>query len=315
MKFKKPNFWDLKKPNLVSYILLPFTLPVIINNFFLKFKSVKKNKLIITVCVGNIYLGGTGKTPTVVKIYQILKNLKLDVSTAKKFYSSEYDEQVLLKNKTHFLTSNTRKKIIDMAIKNQKKVVIFDDGLQDKNLKYDLQFVCFDADNFIGNGFLIPSGPLREKLDSLKKYDCVFIKNNNKEKIDNQTSIIKSFNPDIKIFETSFEIKNLNKFNLDENFLIFSGIGNPSSFKKILIKNKFKIVEEIIFADHYNYSRREILKIIDYSKKINAKIITTEKDFVKIKKFNLEDISFVEVNLLIKNEEDLIEFLKNKINE
>ena len=84
MKFKKPKFWDLKKPNFISYFLLPLTLPLILNNFFLRFKPNQENKLIKTVCVGNIYLGGTGKTPTVIKIYQILKDLKFKVSTAKK---------------------------------------------------------------------------------------------------------------------------------------------------------------------------------------------------------------------------------------
>ena len=112
MKFKKPKFWDLKEPNLISYLLLPFTLPIILNNFFLKFKSTKKNHAIKTICVGNIYLGGTGKTPTVMKIYQILKDLEINVSTAKKFYSSQYDENVILKKKTNFLTPKKRKEII-----------------------------------------------------------------------------------------------------------------------------------------------------------------------------------------------------------
>ena len=66
--------------------------------------------------------------------------------------------------------------VLDEAVKTNHDVLIFDDGLQDRTLKYNLNFVCFDAKNFIGNGCLIPSGPLREKLDSLKKYDCVFSK-------------------------------------------------------------------------------------------------------------------------------------------
>ena len=85
MKFKKPKFWDLKKPNLISLFLLPLTLPIIINNYFLNFKSKTKNKSIKTICVGNIYLGGTGKTPTTIKLYNILNDLKLNVITGKKF--------------------------------------------------------------------------------------------------------------------------------------------------------------------------------------------------------------------------------------
>ena len=179
MKYKKPKFWDLKKPNFISLILLPFTIPIIINNFFLKFKSSKKNKKIKSICVGNIYLGGTGKTPTTIKLYDILKKLDLKVSTAKKFYKSQFDEKIILEKKTQLLTKKSRKLILEEAIENEQDLVIFDDGLQDLSLSYDIEFVCFDTDNFIGNGRLIPSGPLREKLSSLKKYDCVFLKSDN----------------------------------------------------------------------------------------------------------------------------------------
>ena len=109
MKFKKPNFWDLKKPSLISYFLLPITLIVLLNNFILKLKSNKNKQTIKTICVGNIYIGGTGKTPTVIKIFQILKDLKFDVLTAKKFYGSQYDENKILETKTNFLTGKIEK--------------------------------------------------------------------------------------------------------------------------------------------------------------------------------------------------------------
>ena len=75
MKLQKPNFWDYKKPNFLSYILLPFTLPLIINNLYLNLKKNKDNKQKIKkICIGNIYIGGTGKTPLTVKIFQILSH-------------------------------------------------------------------------------------------------------------------------------------------------------------------------------------------------------------------------------------------------
>ena len=314
MKFKKPKFWDLKKPNFISYFLLPFTLPLILNNFFLKIKPNKKNELIKTICVGNIYLGGTGKTPTVLKIYQILKDLKFKVSTAKKFYISQQDENIILQKKTDFLTAKKREEIIDKAIKNRNDLVIFDDGLQDRTIKYDLQFVCFESETFIGNGCLIPSGPLREKLSSLKKYDCAFIKNNN-NKIDQQISLIKRYNSEIKIFETYFEINNLGEFDRSKNYLIFSGIGNHLSFKKTLEKNNFKISKEIVFPDHYQYSKNEIEKILSHAEENKTEIITTYKDFVKISNFGFNKIKFINVDLKIKDESNFINFLKKKIDE
>ena len=72
MNFKKPKFWDLNKPNFISYILFPLTLIIRISNFFLDNSSPFKNKAIKTICIGNIYIGGTGKTPSSIKISQIL---------------------------------------------------------------------------------------------------------------------------------------------------------------------------------------------------------------------------------------------------
>ena len=314
MIFKKPKFWDFKKPNFVSLILLPFTLPIILSNLILKFKSNQTNKKIKSICVGNIYLGGTGKTPTTIKLYEILKNLDLKVSTAKKFYTSQIDENIILKNKTKLITANDRKTILQKAIESFQDVVVFDDGLQDKQLSYDIEFVCFDSNNLIGNGCLIPSGPLREKISSLKKYDGIFLKYENETQVD-QLNLFKKHNSKIKIFETYFEIKNLDSLDKSENYLVFSGIGNSQSFKNILLKNGFIIKDEIIFPDHHSYKKNEIDAIILRAKSLKTKIVTTEKDYVKIKKLGFDNISYAEVELKIKDEKELISFLKMKIYE
>ena len=257
MRFKKPKFWDLKKPNFISKLLLPFTLPIIINNILLNFKSKKKIQNIKTICIGNIYIGGTGKTPTTIKLYKILKNMKFNVVTAKKNYTNQKDEKIILQNKTNFISDKTRKKIIKQAIYNKNDLIIFDDGLQDKNVNYDIQLVCFDFNNWIGNGCLIPAGPLREKLDSLKKYDGIFLKNT-AHKDENINNLIKNYNSNIEIFNTHYEIVNLDRFSKSNKYLIFSGIGNPNDFKNILIQNNINIVDEMIFPDHYMYNEKDI---------------------------------------------------------
>ena len=314
MRFKKPKFWDRSKPNLLSYILLPLTIPVLINNFYLKFKSIKKNKNIKSICIGNIYLGGTGKTPTTIRLYEILNELKSNVSTAKKFYSSQSDENIILEKRTKFISGKNRQNILKQCIKNNQEIIIFDDGLQDRSISYDLSFVCFDNEKFIGNGCLIPAGPLREKINSLTKYDGVFIKTETDISNDILSSI-KQQNPKIRIFQTYFEINNLKKFDINDKYLIFCGIGNPQSFKQILIKNNFNVLEEVIFPDHHNYKKKEIKNLKEKAKKINAKLITTEKDFVKVSKIDSENIDFLDVKLMIKNEESLKEFIKVKLHE
>ena len=114
---------------------------------------------------------------------------------------------------------------------------------------------------------------------------------------------------------TNLEIANLDKFNLNHNFLIFSGIGSPINFKNLLKNNKFKIIKEIIFSDHYTYKKIEVEKIIRHAKDIGAKILTTEKDFVKIKKFDLGNIDYVDLRLTIKEKEKFKELLKKKLYE
>ena len=310
MNIKKPKFWDLKKPNLISYLLIPFTIPLLINNFFLNKKN-KKIKEIKSICVGNIYIGGTGKTPSTIKLYEILRKIEPQICTGKKFYSNHEDEKIILEKKTNLICEDNREKIIQIAIKKKQKIIIFDDGLQDKKLDFDLKFVCFEAENWIGNGKLIPAGPLREKISSLKKYDAVFLKDSELNK--NVQEIIKNYNQNIEVFHTSYQIKNFRNFDLSKKFLVFSGIGNPKNFMNILNKNNFKIIDQIIFSDHYNYKQEDINFIKNRAKKINAEIITTEKDFVKISKFDNENINFLEIELKIENEKKLINFIKNKI--
>jgi len=314
MKIIKPKFWDKKRPNFFSYLLLPFTLLLTVNNFFRNYSPKLKTKKIKTICVGNIYLGGTGKTPTVIKLFEILKTFNEKVAIAKKFYTSQIDEITLLKKKTSLIIGNKRTEIIRDALKKKNNVLIFDDGLQDKNIDYDLKIVCFDALNWVGIGLLFPAGPLREKIDSLKKFDAVLLKNltNPDFKFD---ALIKKINPSIKIFNSIYKIKNFKDFDLSKKYLIFSGIGNPNSFKKILINNHFKIFDENIYPDHYKYNDNDISNIINKANNLNLDIITTEKDFVKIPNKFHNKIKFLSIDLEFYEEEKLINFLKSKIYE
>ena len=310
MNLKKPSFWDFKKPNLLSYFLLPLTLPIIIRNFF--FTTLKKKKFteIKTICVGNIYLGGTGKTPLCIKIYEILKEKNLKVATVKKFYEKQKDEQLLLQKKTTNITANTRKEAVLESIKKKHAILIFDDGLQDSQIDYDKKLVCFKSDNWIGNGQIIPAGPLREKISSLKRFDAIFLNGSKHYNKELKEKILR-INSNIKIFQTNYKISDINKYDLNSEYLIFSGIGEPKDFKKLLIKNSFKIKKEIIFSDHFEYTSKEINKILDLAKNENLKILTTEKDYMKLSQSLNKEISFLDIDLEIENQKELIKFLLN----
>tara|TARA_B110000116_G_C16720344_1_gene528793 strand:- start:332 stop:1270 length:939 start_codon:yes stop_codon:yes gene_type:complete len=312
MILKKPDFWDYKQPNFLSYILLPLTLPIIINNFFISLKKNSNNQNIKKIGIGNIYIGGTAKTPLSIKINQILKNLNLKTGIIKKFYKNQVDEQKLLSNKARLYCFDKRKVALDKAIKDNLEIVIFDDGLQDSSINYDLSFVCFNSAKWIGNGFLIPAGPLREKIESISKYDAIFL-NGNEEDTSDLKLLIKKYNKNIRIFETYYKPININKFNDKNEYVIFSGIGNPESFKKTLTKNNFNIIKEIKFPDHYRYTQKDIDKIKLQAINLNAKILTTEKDYVKLNDNAADGIEFLEIELIIKEENELINFIKSNI--
>ena len=308
MKLKKPSFWDLQKPNFLSYLLIPFSLPIIIRNFLFQFLKKEKSLKIKTICVGNIYLGGTGKTPLTIKISEILNQLNIKVATVKKNYSNQKDEELLLKQKTSLIIADSRKSAIYQGINQNYEVLIFDDGLQEAKIDFDIKLVCFKSKNWIGNGQLLPAGPMREKVSSLKRFDAVFLNgsSNDFEKIENQ---IRNVKLDIKIFKTFYKILNIKKYNLESKYLIFSGIGNPSDFKDILLENKFDVVREIVFPDHYDYNLNDFKKIQSIASDEKLKILTTEKDFMKIPEQFKKDIDFLAIELVIQDEKKLIELL------
>ena len=313
IKLKKPKFWDYKKPNFLSYLLLPLTFPIIINNFLLNFKKNKINRYKAKkICIGNIYIGGTSKTPLTIKIYNILNNLNVKTATIKKFYSNHIDEQKLLSSKTKLYTSKSRQIALNEAIKDDVEVVLFDDGLQDRSMNYDLKFVCFNNKKGIGNGFLIPAGPLREQIKSLSKYDVVFI-NGNENDNSSLKLLVKKYNKDIKVFETIYRPTNINQFKINEKYIIFSGIGNPDVFKETLVRNNLNIIKEIIFPDHYNYKKSDIDNIRLQAKGFNAKILTTEKDYIKLDLDISKDIEYLKIELDIQEEKELINYLKKFI--
>ena len=311
MKFKKPKFWNYKNPNFLAYLLLPFSYLVILINF-LKNKKQLRVQRIKTICIGNIYIGGTGKTPLSIKISNILNNLNFKTAFVKKNYYDQIDEQKILSSKNKLFCENNRIDALEKAINENIDIAIFDDGLQDKQISYHISFVCFNSQNWIGNGLVLPSGPLRESLKNLKKYDSVFL-NGNGEEVAEIKSIIKNINPNLEIFEAEYLPLNTEKLDQNQNYLAFSGIGSPDSFIKTLKKNNFKIVKSLDFPDHYNYSNQDLIKIKETAKKLNAKIITTEKDYNRLNKLNSEGIEYLEIELKITNEKELINFLNKKL--
>ncbi len=307
MNLKKPKFWDYKKPNIYSYLLIPIAkfLQLISN---LKKKSNPKKFKIKTICIGNIYLGGTGKTSLAIKINKILNKKNIKSCFIKKKYSNQNDEQKLLNNYGKLFVALNRADAIKQAEKENYDVAILDDGLQDKSIVYDLSFVCFNNLNWIGNGMTIPAGPLREDINNLQYYNNIFL-NGNLENLEKLKKEIYKINPNLNIYLGKYEPLNLNEFEIGKSYFLFSGIGNHQTLVSMLKNNGLKIIKDIEFPDHYEYTETDINNILVEAKNLECQIITTEKDYFRLRNNNLDKFKIIKSELKIIDEDNFVKSL------
>ena len=307
MNLKKPKFWDYKKPNIYSYLLIPIAkfLQLII---YLKKKSNPKKFKIKTICIGNIYLGGTGKTSLAIKINKILNKKNIKSCFIKKKYSNQNDEQKLLNNYGKLFVALNRADAIKQAEKENYDVAILDDGLQDKSIVYDLSFVCFNNLNWIGNGMTIPAGPLREDINNLQYYNNIFL-NGNLENLEKLKKEIYKINPNLNIYLGKYEPLNINEFEIGKSYFLFSGIGNHQTLVSMLKNNGLKIIKDIEFPDHYEYTETDINNILIEAKNLECQIITTEKDYFRLRNNNLDKFKIIKSELKIIDEDNFVKSL------
>ena len=309
MSFFKPKFWDKNQISFFSVILFPISLLIKVLNFLKHILTKPYKSSIPVICVGNIYLGGTGKTPLCIEIFSILKNLNMNPAFIRKKYRSFQDEADLQKQIGTVFQNKKRANAIEEASNNKANIVILDDGFQDFSIKKNLSIVCFNEKRWTGNGFVIPSGPLRESLSALKRANHVFI--NGKKNLDIENKIF-SKNGDIKIFYTQYKPENINQFK-NNKIIAFAGIGDPENFFSLLNENKLNIIETIKFPDHHKYSEKELENLLNKMKKNDAILLTTEKDYFRISGIYKKNIKFLKIKVEIDNKKKFIDEIKKII--
>ena len=307
MKLKKPKFWDNPKLSIWSILFFPFSLIY----FFLSYiKQLKRSKKfhVPVVCVGNIYLGGTGKTPLAKEIFKITRSLGKNPAFVKKYYNYLENEIKMLEGMGKTFAAKERAEGIELLIKNNNNIAILDDGFQDSSIKKNFSILCFNQKQWIGNGFLIPSGPLRERLSSIKRADCIVINGDKDNIIENQINKIKQ----LKIFYTKYKPKNLEILK-DKKIFAFAGIGNPLNFFELLKKNNLQLLNYQSFPDHYNYKKKDLDNLKSKAKELNALLLTTEKDYCRIDIDFRKGIEKLDVDLEIDSKEEFINLIKKSI--
>ena len=326
-----PEFWY--KKDLISkfkaLLLLPFSIIWILlssikKNFAKRYKSHLK-----VICIGNLSIGGTGKTPFSIQTYKILEILgykpvfltrgyrgltKGPILVNKSHNHKDVGDEALLLSKVGTTIVSSNRCIGAKYIENLKKnydVIIMDDGLQNYQLEQDIKLLLIDKKLLFGNGYCIPAGPLRQTItQGLKKIDAIIFTGDGDIK-----DINLNFINNIQNFDTKLEIKN-NFKTKQNNFLAFCALGNPIKFFNTLKKNNFKIVLTKSFPDHYEYKNKDINTLREEADNRNLKLITTEKDYVKIDdKENEISVLPIEINFSKADGNKFKSFLKEKIND
>ena len=309
MNFFKPKFWDKNQISFFSILLYPVSLLIQLLSMLKRSLTKSSQSSIPIICVGNIYLGGTGKTPLCIEIFSILKSLNMNPAFIRKQYDLFQDEADLQKSIGPVYQNKKRIEALKVATQNNINIAILDDGFQDFSIKKNLSIICFNEKQWIGNGLTIPSGPLRENLSALKNADCVIINGKKNEYIENK--IFKK-NDKIKIFYSNYKPENISEFK-NKNIISFAGIGNPENFFNLLIDNNLNIIETIKFPDHHRYSKKELENLLSKTKDNNSILLTTEKDYFRISKNYKKNIKSIKIKIIIENKNQFIEEIKKII--
>jgi len=274
------------------------------------------------ISVGNITWGGTGKTPVVAFIADMLSKKNRKASILIRGYGN--DESELLPKLTlnvPVLVGRDRVKTGRLAIEERfSDTIILDDGFQYRRLKRDLDIVCIDAVNPFGNRWLIPAGSLREGLGSLKRADIFLLTKtdlaSDKDRLEKLQNKLRSVNPKAIIAKAIhrplyfYRLINEEKVTIGElknkELVLVSAIGSPECFEKTIQRLGLKIKRHFIFRDHYLYTKDDMGRINDYCRKNSlTTVIITEKDAVKLK--SLQPSAFSLQLLVLKVRLEIIE--------
>ena len=303
----KTPWWFLYKTPLafilwpISYVYYAFGRLVY---FFRERKQLHSRRKI--VCVGNILAGGVGKTPIVRQIANFL-----NAPVVMRGYKSTDktcgvgDEAMMLANDGLLVHTGDRKSNIYLLNQQNEEngPIVMDDGFQNPSMFKDISIVVFDEIIGLGNGFLLPAGPLREPVSGLKRANAVIVVRKNGKKCAKKFSLpydIPTFFADNKVVIPYSE---------NQKLIAFAGIGYPKKFFDSL-KN---VVAKRSFPDHYQYTDNDINKLLCLADKKNAKLITTEKDFMRLPEYAREKIKFAKLETTI--DKKFFDWLKERLDD
>ena len=332
MRLKTPDFWynnDKIKSRVQSYSLLP-----IASLYYAGYKihqsigkAYKAN--IPVICIGNLIAGGAGKTPSVLALLKLINKKKLfdtPYCLSRGYGGQEQgpliikdeihsavdvgDEPLLLSKYAKCIVSKNRAEGAKLAEKKGADLIIMDDGLQNSSLQKTIKFAVVNGTYGFGNKKLIPAGPLREPLKKgINNIDAFIL-------IGQDTLNITSLIPDHKpIFKAQLTVPENWIYNQEVPYIAFSGMAHPEKFHSTLWSKGINVIGWHTFPDHYNFTEDDLNKLIKDAKAKKARLITTEKDYVRIPSDINFDITIdvMPITLLWDAPDELAEYITNQV--
>ena len=298
---------------LLSIASIGYSLAVRLRNFLYSKGLLKVHHVdAAVICIGNITGGGTGKTPLVVWLYNLItQNTKLKTQNYKcailtRGYKARTQENKDFKDEIAILAESCRDaKVIvnpdrvagatEAIDKHASKVLIMDDGFQHRRLARDLDIVAIDATQPFGYGKMLPAGFLREPVSSLKRAGAVVItrcNQANEAQLSELEQKLRAINQDIKIAKSIHapvyaKSKDNKEISIEQlkgkKIFAFCGIGNPEAFFNTIEEIGAELVGSKAYDDHYQYTDGCLTEILEHAEEIGADLIlTTQKDWTKV---------------------------------
>jgi tetraacyldisaccharide 4'-kinase len=321
-----PDFWQ--KNGLLSYLLIPFSKVYSLLSFFRWLFSKTRHFNGYVICIGNVTVGGTGKTQVVIWLAQILRQRNIEFVILTKGYGSQLkvptlitqnhnaedvgDEAKMLSSYGQVIASRKPQSAIKMINKLNPKIIILDDGMQNPNIYKNFNILTIDGLRGMGNERIIPAGPLRQKFSkgSLQADTIILMELKGNDELENRAN---SYDKPVFKADTISDNENLDT---SKNYYAFSGIGNPERFFNTLKRSNLILAGSESFPDHHNYLDQELETLVMKAKKLNSILITTAKDYVKIpEKFKSSYIECFNSKLIIENENKLVSLINERISQ
>jgi tetraacyldisaccharide 4'-kinase len=322
------NFW--------IFLTFPFRWLYLAGILFSKLCKKKRFPTCLTVCIGNITVGGNGKTPFLLKLLQDLQDLhpivlskgyKRNSIGEKEVFSSSTveevgDECLLIKKKfpkAKVFVCDSREEFLS---KRQKALFLLDDGFQDRKGIWDLSVLLFDQSLFSKKQYLLPTGVLRQKFIATHNADFIGIKGMMSEEkfrqIEKRFRSKKIHLPLFSFYLQPQAIVPLSQgiFHPKLKTAIFSGIGNPSSFKETLKEFNVEFDRELILLDHEKFDEEEFYQWMQECKSLNIQqILCTKKDAIKLTSVQnfILPVFFLETDVVIQHGQIAYELFLKKI--